>query len=443
MLAETHKQRPDHILIAEKLAARLIAQGKPEDALSAARATLEHHPRNSDALNLLGTCLWESIELGDAINAYEAALTETPNHLHALQNLASLHFETHDFIAAQEYAERARTAHPSDQRILNTLARTYLARGQLADGWDLGEHPDCLDRAPARSWIDPDKDWWGKDLDGETLRIRPEQGIGDELRFATCFPDAIAEAGTCIIECDPRLAPAFRRTFPEAEIKPQPLDQRGTNSAPDFDFDVECLAGSLPRRYRRSSDAFPESPVILQTDPALNAKWRARLDDLGPTFKIGLCWRSNVIGSTRMRRFFYTHLDDWKEVYDIEGVSIVNLFPGDASAELSALKDRLGVSLHQWDDLDLREDVEDVLSLVHELDLVISVQAAVWAFAGAVGKDSIVLLNPNVLLGHDHVPWFPSLEPITSMWSKPWPEVSRDIAERVRNRMARKTPGMR
>jgi len=144
-----------------------------------------------------------------------------------------------------------------------------------------------------------------------------------------------------------------------------------------------------------------------------------------------------VIGSARIRRFFYTHLDDWKEIYDLEGISFVNLFPGDAKVEIENLENDFGVTLNQWSDLNLMDDFDDILSLIHELDLVITVQAAVWAFAGALGKDSIALLNPYVLMGQDKVPWFPSIEPVTSMWSKPWPEVSQDIAQRVRERMAR------
>ena len=96
-----------------------------------------------------------------------------------------------------------------------------------------------------------------------------------------------------------------------------------------------------------------------------------------------------MVGSTRIRRFFYTHLDDWKEIYDLEGISFVNLFPGDVKVEIEKLKEDFGVTLNQWSDLDLMDDIEDILSLIHELDLVITVQAAVWTFAGALGKDSI------------------------------------------------------
>lgn len=417
LIADAHQKTPDNLAIAEKFGARLIAQDKPQEALALAQRICASHPQDSSALNLLGTCHWENLNHREAIDAYEAALKLNPTHLHALQNLSSLYFEIHDYTSAQRFAEQTRAEHPSDQRILNTLSRVYLARGRLADGWDLGEHPNNKDRIAVRSRINPERDWWDKDLKGKTLRVRPEQGIGDELRFATCFSDVIAEAGKCIIECDPRLAPALHRTFPGGVFYPQTLDDRLADTPPEFEFDLECVAGSLPRRYRRTIEAFPRQNVTLKANPVLNAKWRKRLDDLGPTFKVGLCWRSNVVGSTRIHRFFYTHLDDWKEIYDLEGISFVNLFPGDAKVEIEKLKEDFGVTLNQWSDLDLMDDIEDILSLIHELDLVITVQAAVWTFAGALGKDSIALLNPYVLMGQDRVPWFPSIDPVTSMWS--------------------------
>jgi len=214
LIADAHQKTPDNLAIAEKFGARLIAQDKPQEALALAHRVCASHPQDSNALNLLGTCHWENLNYGEAIDAYEAALKHNPTHLHALQNLSSLYFEIHDYTSAQRFAEKTHAEHPSDQRILNTLARVYLARGRLADGWDLGEHQNNKDRIAVRSRINPERDWWDKDLRGKTLRIRPEQGIGDELRFATCFSDVIAEAGKCIIECDPRLAPVLQRTYP-------------------------------------------------------------------------------------------------------------------------------------------------------------------------------------------------------------------------------------
>jgi len=43
-------------------------------------------------------------------------------------------------------------------------------------------------------------------------------GVGDEIMFASCLPDVIAEADLCIVECDKRLIPLFARSFPKAQV---------------------------------------------------------------------------------------------------------------------------------------------------------------------------------------------------------------------------------
>ena len=426
---------PDSIELGTLFATRLIERRKTQEAVQVMQTLLRAHPNNCDVLVSLGTCYWENVDYAEALAQYEQALAINPQHRDAIHSLASLYYELNDFDNAAKFAGRAFALDPSSNRSVKTLSLAYLATGRLAEGWDLLEDPINDQRAAALSWIDPDKNWQEKDLNGKVLRIRPEQGVGDEIRFATCYPDAINDTKKCVIECDPRLHEIFARTYPDAEFVPVSLDDRLNGTFPEYPFDLECLAGSLPRRYRRSLDAFPDTPQVLQTDPALDEKWRTRLDALGPTFKIGLCWRSTVVDAPRMRRFFYTHTDDWQDLYALDGVSFINLFPNAAQHEIETVKNRFGVTLQQWDDLDLKDDIDDILSLINGLDLVVSIQAAVWTFAGALGKDALILLNPNVLMGSERVPWFPSIEPVTAMWTRPWPEVSADIAQRVRARM--------
>ena len=437
-LTEAHAHMPGNLDVASALAARLLERNDVSHALDVARTVIAEDAENCDALVLLGTCHWENNAFDEASASYEAALARDPRHLGALQSIASLYFELNQFARALSFAQQGLEVDPSNARLLNTLSLAHLALGQLAEGWDAGEHPETMRRRMPRSWLDPAKDWHGKDLSGQTVRIRPEQGIGDEIRFSTCFPDVIADASRCIVDCDPRLLPIFQRTYPDAEFHPLDPSAREDNAAPAYAFDLEALAGSLPRRYRRSLQSFPNPAPTLRTNPDLDEKWRKRLDAMGPDFKIGLCWRSTIIDRQRMRRFFYTHTDDWEDLYRLDGVSFVNLFPNATDHELEIAKTRFGVTLHQWNDLDLKDDVDDILSLINALDLVITVQAAVWTFAGALGKDALVLLNPNVLMGNDRVPWFPSIEPVTTMWTRPWPEVSADIADRVSARIARK-----
>jgi len=45
-----------------------------------------------------------------------------------------------------------------------------------------------------------------------------EQGVGDEVGFASMLPDLIKRGARVVLECAPRLAPLFQRSFKGAEV---------------------------------------------------------------------------------------------------------------------------------------------------------------------------------------------------------------------------------
>ena len=136
--------------------------------------------------------------------------------------------------------------------------------------------------------------WDGAPLAGRRILVYAEQGLGDEILFASCLPEVIDQAGHCIIDCDPRLAGLFRRSFPQATVhgggQTDPtgwLDGLGP-------VDWKVPAGSLPLHLRRKPEEFPRHSGYLRAAPEQVAGWRERLQALGPGPKIGLSWRGGV-----------------------------------------------------------------------------------------------------------------------------------------------------
>ena len=108
-----------------------------------------------------------------------------------------------------------------------------------------------------------------------------EQGVGDEILFASCYPDLIASAGDVVIECDQRLVSLFARSFPDAEVRAQTFDLAATarrcTTSTTRSRRAACRSGSGP-----SLDAFPDRSSFLVADPERVAAWRARLAEIGP-----------------------------------------------------------------------------------------------------------------------------------------------------------------
>ena len=98
-------------------------------------------------------------------------------------------------------------------------ALILLLRQQFNEGWACYENR-LLTLADTHPRLFPFPRWRGSPLDGKSLLVYSEQGIGDEIMFASCLDDVITQAGRCVVECSPKLAPLFARSFPRATVLP-------------------------------------------------------------------------------------------------------------------------------------------------------------------------------------------------------------------------------
>ena len=133
----------------------------------------------------------------------------------------------------------------------------------------------------------------------DAARLYAEQGLGDEIMFASCYSDLAARGARLVLECAPKLARLFARSFPAATVfgRDQAAPADWLDGAPHIDLQAPC--GTVASHLRRSAESFAPHAGYLRADPGRVADWRARLDALGPGAKIGISWRG---GTTRTRR---------------------------------------------------------------------------------------------------------------------------------------------
>jgi len=261
-------------------------------------------------------------------------------------------------------------------------------------------------------------------LRDKRLLVYAEQGLGDQIMFASCLPDLLDRVGGCVIECAPRLAPIFRRSFPTATIKPQARDDARLASLVEAArFDYQVAIGSLPGYFRRNWSDFPQHNGYLHADAARVAYWKDRLDALGPGLKVGISWFGGVASTRRAARS--TQLQDWLPVLSQASCSFVSLQYGDVSGELETVSGEHQVNIHRWSAAN--DDYDETAALVTALDLVISVQTAVVHLAGALGKPAWVLVPAvaewRYLQSGDSMPWYPSLRLFRRRCANGWESV--------------------
>lgn len=395
-------------------AASTLAAGHADKALALHRERVARFPNDGASWANLGRALHESGDLARAHAAYQQAINLDPRGYETHVNLSALlrDAERYDealallrnaiglkparaiafhqlgrvfeeqgrFDEALAAFDEALARDPRDGETRMCRAQTLLQNGRYADGWneyesrwqarDAYEKPSVGVRA-----------WQGEPLEGQSIAILPEQGLGDEIMFATCYPDIIARAARTTIVCDPRLEPLLARSFPQARVVG--ASRAEISRLRIGDVDCEAVAGSLPGRLRREERHFPRQNQLLQPDASRRESWRRRLDHVGPGLKVGISWRAGT--TPRHRRQRTTRLSDWLPVLSVPGVQLVNLQYGDTHGEVAECRAAHNRGIATFDDCDSLRDLDDFAALVSALDLVVSVGNATVHLAGALG----------------------------------------------------------
>jgi hypothetical protein len=253
---------------------------------------------------------------------YREALRWQADLLDASCNLAAVLHEQGHHEAALASCQTAQHYQPNYALAHWNRAIIWLSQGRLRHGWPAYDWRwAALNRAPRTL---PYPRWDGGPLQQRTILVWPEQGVGDELLFASCVPDLLPTAAHVILECDPRLAPLFSRSFPTVTVCGRPR-QAWPQAAdgPRRASDVHGAAGGLPGHCRPHLGHFPGPPGYLQVSPACQAQWRTCLAALGAGLKIGLAWRSRQ--GRRQAAPAYAALAAWEPVLRVGGAHWVNL----------------------------------------------------------------------------------------------------------------------
>jgi tetratricopeptide (TPR) repeat protein len=458
-------RHPDHIGAVAALGKALVAHGevvqakqyveraldaRPDDvSLLLAMADIRFHQhRYTDAGNLLerAFALEPSIHMKGRLAAnliarckYEEGLAlidemleekpEVARDVLALQTMALNYLGRHDEIlpklneqiSQQPYDPQSRFSRAS----INLLAEKY------AEGWD--DYAFRNLEATRHLRMLPFPLWDGGSLEGKTILIAAEQGLGDQIMFASCLPDLMAKAPhRVIVEVVDRVAPTLVRSFPQFEWVATKQDKLLEWVRDLGHVDCFILMGDLPRFFRRRREDFPAHTGYLRADAQRVAHWRAALEARGDArpVRIGVSWRGGTESTrTSIRSLGVTDLAPLVSAVEAQWVCLQY---GDVAADLAAAS-QAGLAMAYWPES--IKDLDEFAALIQALDLVITVCNTTVHYAGGLGKQ-VWVMAPKVPewrygLRNQSMPWYPASRVWRQAEAGDWHSVLNAVAEQL------------
>src|SRR5262245_59435557 len=365
---EAVRLEPSHAEACNNLGVALHALRRNDEALNVLRRALAIAPDYAEAHNNLGNGLRERGEFGVAEACYRRALELQPDYAEARHNLGNAFKSQGRLAEALACYDRALAIRPDLAQVHLSRALARLETGDFERGW-----PEYEWRLKCPQFAIPDLPqprWDGRPLDGRTILLYADHGLGDAIQFIRYAPMVRERCGRVVVVCR---APLARLLATCAGV-----DRVVVEGAPIPDCDAYAPLMSLAGIFGTGASSIPADVPYLSADPDSIDAWAEELA-LSDDLRIGVAWQGNPGHSRDVVRSF--RLEQFESVARRPGVRLYGLQKGRGSEQIAELAGRFPVI-----DLGGRlDDLMDTAAVMTNLGLVISADTAVAHLAGALG----------------------------------------------------------
>lgn len=370
--------------------------------------------KKSELINAIGTCYKNENKTTHARDYFEQAQALIPLNPDIQNNLATLYINEGKPVKAFEHLNNALSIDPNHPQAHWNRSLAWLETGDYEKGWpeyDWGlEAKVRVDRNYTRP-EQPVLPYWRGEPDACVV-VYGEQGIGDEILFASMLPDLLKSCKSVVFECHRKLHKLFANSFPGIDIYPTredemvswPLKDDGT---PRYPFTHKIALGSLGRFFRPTLESFPGTPYLNPTRRS-EEEWAKWLEQLPPGPKVGVSW----LGGHKKTRIEVRSLplEEMAPILTQPGAVFVSLQYTPHEDELAAFEAKHGVKIHMAPKACYSGIYDDTAGLVANLDLVITVCTSVVHLAGSMGVPTWVMTPSRPAwryrLDLDGMPWY-------------------------------------
>ena len=258
-------------------------QDRLDEAVAAYRRAIQLQPNFPIAFNNLGNTLRLQRKLADAVACFDQALRLKPDYVNAHKNKGTALVWEGRLDEALTCYGRALEFASDDADTHKNRGVILLLLGRFDEGWTEYAWRWQTDEVSRPKY--PQPLWDGSPLDGKTILLTAEQGLGDAVHFIRYAAVLKQKYGCRVIAACPKPLLRLLQTCPGIDTLV------AQDEAPPA-FDVYASLLDVPGILRDHPDTFPRQIPYLSADPELVSHWHDYFQAYGG-YRIGLAWQGN------------------------------------------------------------------------------------------------------------------------------------------------------
>ncbi|HEY8007928.1 MAG TPA: DUF6165 family protein [Methylocella sp.] len=419
--AEILRRDPNHHRSLGIAGAAYRKLGRLDKALASLEEAIRLNPAAADTWLNRGNVLQELDRCLDSIPCYKEALRIRPNYPEALSSLGVALKETGQIDEALFYFDEALKYKPGFPDARNNRAGALLLKGDLRAGFADFESRWDRSNAPPKPLSLDLPDWTGQNLEGKSIIVWDEQGLGDLIQFSR-YLLLLVDAGADVTLLCRKNMHRLLRTLPK------PIRVVDTLN-PKEPFAFQSALMSLPHRFQTSMETIPAPTPYLFPEPTLVSKWRAQLET--DAFCVGVGWQGNKF--INLQRSI--PLECFAPLSAIKGVRLISLMKDQDSLNVKAAGGEFtieGLGVHFDSGAD---SFVDCAAVMKNVDLVVTSDTSIAHLAGALGRPVFLALKHvpdwRWLMHRTDCPWYPTMRLFRQPEKGDWTSVFEQIASSV------------
>tara|TARA_B100000989_G_scaffold282592_1_gene247820 strand:- start:7695 stop:9467 length:1773 start_codon:yes stop_codon:yes gene_type:complete len=408
---------------------------------------LDYDKKNIDSLNSLGRIYHEE---GDTINAerfFLNAFKINSNSLEVLNNIAGLYRDKGDYKKSINFYLKALKINSKNPLILNNLGKTYLDINNIDLAKKYTQKAFMLDSEDADIQINlafinfknqdykagwlfyegrlknfkfsknnllisdiKQKIFLSKNLNENLkLLVLREQGVGDEILYASMYNDLLLNVPGALIECDKRFLNLFKRSFKNNFVQSGTISNYSKKLKK---FDNCIYAGSLGKYFRNNISDFSSKPYLIANIRKIN-EIKKYLIKYNKKINVGVSWKSFNVKYSNDRSL---DLIDLKKIFETKNCNFINIQYGNVDQEIKEFTKKTKIKIITLKNLDLLNDFDSLSALLKNLDLFFTISNTTAHLAGALGVKTILIKPSTQILPHyfnqhgNKTPWYSSIK---------------------------------